>query len=75
MVMHRHKIDNIELDIFLPDLKLGIEYDGSYFHKDRLQKDVEKNSKLLKLGVKVFRIRAHPLQKINKSDIVVKEVC
>jgi hypothetical protein len=73
VVMHRHKIDNIELDIFLPDLKLGIEYDGSYFHKDRLQNDVEKNSKLLKLGVKVFRIRAHPLQKINKSDIVVKD--
>ncbi|MBQ4240024.1 MAG: zinc-ribbon domain-containing protein, partial [Oscillospiraceae bacterium] len=28
-------IDNKELDIYLPELKIGIEYDGVYFHKNR----------------------------------------
>ena len=29
----------LELDIFYPSLKLGIEYDGYYWHKDKIEKD------------------------------------
>ena len=30
----REALDGFEIDIFLPDLKFGIEYNGSYWHQD-----------------------------------------
>ena len=41
--LHRHRFDRFELDVFLPTLKLGVEYDGYYFHS----KSKERNSRKL----------------------------
>ena len=45
--------------MYIPFLKVGIEYDGSYFHSDPtvLKKDREKNEFLKSHGVKLIRIR------------------
>ncbi|NFE94368.1 helicase associated domain-containing protein [Clostridium botulinum] len=51
-----------DIDVYLPDLKLGIEYDGFYFHKDRYEKDYSKNEKCLKDGIKLIRIREPKLK-------------
>ena len=32
---HRYKLNNKEIDVYIPQLNIGIEYDGSYYHKDR----------------------------------------
>ena len=42
-VNNRYKVDGVEIDIFLPNLNIGIEYDGNYWHKDKEDIDLEKN--------------------------------
>jgi len=57
------------VDMFIPLLKLFIEYDGHYYHKLRRKKDKEKTQDLIDNGYKVIRLREKPLRIINKSDI------
>jgi len=45
----RKKIKGIECDVFIPDYQLGIEYDGHYWHKNKLTSDMDKNKRLKKL--------------------------
>ena len=70
-VKNRNKIDGIELDIFLPEVSIGIEYDGSYWHKDKQEADLSKNKSLLSKGVQLLRVRQKPLKKLSDKDIVV----
>ena len=42
-VVSRKKIAGAEADIVIGELNLIIEYDGSYFHADKNQKDLNKN--------------------------------
>lgn len=51
------KIHGYEIDIFIPELKIGIEYDGEYYHRNRIEKDIKKNSVLHSKGIKLIRIR------------------
>ena len=46
-----------ELDVFIPSLKIGIEYDGEFYHKNSLSKDVEKSLIMLDNGIHLIRIR------------------
>lgn len=54
-----YKYNKSEIDIYIPQLKIGIEYDGEYYHRTehRLQKDLEKNQKLYDAGIILIRIR------------------
>lgn len=45
-----------EIDIFLPSLMIGIEYDGRAWHKN-IEKDQAKDDICLKNGIRIFRIR------------------
>jgi len=69
----RHKIKSLELDIYIPSFDIGIEYDGFYYHKDRAPQDNNKNKALRKEGIKLVRIREHPLQPISTLDIIQVE--
>jgi len=66
-------IDNklIYVDILLPQYKLAIEYDGSTTHANTLEKDVEKNRKLIEFGYTVVRIREKPLVPTSSLDILL----
>lgn len=47
-----------ELDIYIPSLSIGVEYDGKAFHtKKRLEKDIEKNIYCKKSGIHLIRLR------------------
>jgi len=70
-VINRHKVDRVEVDIFLPNLNLGIEYDGNYWHKDKEIKDLEKNKFLLSKGIQLIRVRQFPLKPISENDLLV----
>lgn len=51
--------DGREIDIFIPELKLGIEFDGLYWHNDlRLEKNYHKNKTELanSIGIKLIHI-------------------
>ena len=65
---HRTIVKGYEVDIYLPDLKLGIEYDGRYWHKDKLKLDKEKNL-ALQSEIILLRVREKGLEKISVADI------
>ena len=47
-----------ELDIFIPSINIGIEYDGLYFHTERTrEKELAKNEYFLQKSIVVIRIK------------------
>ncbi|WP_430459403.1 zinc-ribbon domain-containing protein [Rhodococcus opacus] len=46
-----------QVDLLIPDLRTIVEYDGWYWHKDRLERDIAKTNTLISLGYSVIRIR------------------
>jgi uncharacterized protein YndB with AHSA1/START domain len=61
------------IDIFIPQLNLCIEFDGSYWHKDKRAIDKIKSNLLLKEGYSVIRVREEPLKKIHVTDVISKQ--
>jgi Protein of unknown function (DUF559) len=47
----------VEVDICVPNLKLVIEYDGSWWHEGRETRDVAKTKRLRAAGLRVIRVR------------------
>ena len=63
------KIKNKEIDIFLPNLLIGVEYDGIYFHKNKLR-DKEKDKICLENGIKIIHIAESKMEdKIEENYI------
>ena len=71
-VISKYKINKVEADIFIPNFNLAIEYDGSYFHKDKNKMDRKKNDFFRSKNIELIRVRHKPLEKISKNDIIVK---
>lgn len=69
-ICHRKKLDSGEVDIWIPELNVAIEYDGVRFHKDKYQKDAFKTQALHEEGVTLIRIREKGLERISESDLV-----
>lgn len=65
---NRHMIDSVEIDIFIPSLNVGIEYDGMYFHKGKKseEKEQRKQKFLNEKNIKLIRIKES--DKINVVD-------
>ena len=61
------------IDIYIPQLKLGIEFDGSYWHKDKRALDKLKTENLEEEGFEIFRVREEPLKRIFEDDIMSKQ--
>jgi Zn ribbon nucleic-acid-binding protein len=53
----RHKFKKTEIDIFIKDINIGIEYDGLYFHKNKRTNDIKKNIFLKKHLKKLIRVK------------------
>ena len=67
-VIHSYKEKGYELDIYIPEKRIAIEYDGAFWHVDKTNKDLEKNLKCQKDGIKLYRIRDRLLP-LNDSSI------
>ena len=61
------------IDIYIPKLNLCIEFDGSYWHKDKRDIDKIKSEMLFEEGYKLIRVREEPLKKIYDSDVISKQ--
>jgi very-short-patch-repair endonuclease len=61
------------IDIFIPKLNLCIEFDGSYWHKDKRDIDKIKSEMLFEEGFKLIRVREEPLKKIYDTDVISKQ--
>jgi hypothetical protein len=60
----------LSIDIYISTINLGIEFDGSYWHKGKRELDKIKTEKLLNVGFSIMRIREEPLKPIFTNDII-----
>lgn len=68
----RSRGKNVELDIYIPEIKLAVEYDGIH-HAAKWMKDEEKNMLLQKRGIQLIRVRCGGLPDIeNHGSLVIK---
>ena len=67
---NRKKILGREVDIYIPDINLGIEYDGWYWHKDKVEMDKEKNREL-ESELFLLRVREDGLEKLSETDVLL----
>ncbi len=71
--LEEHKIDIngkiFDVDIVVRNFNLLIEFDGEYWHRDKVDTDIIKTTLLSDAGWKVIRIRETPLKLLSSSDI------
>ena len=58
------------IDIYIPSLNLGVEFDGSYWHKGKRELDKVKTLKFEAAGFNIVRVREEPLKRIFETDII-----
>ena len=72
-VQHRQKLHGVEVDIFLPDYAVAIEYDGKYWHREKTEQDNAKTKYLSDQSIRLLRIREAPLAKLQDHDIIIPQ--
>lgn len=55
-IVQRVKIANCEIDVYIPTYKIGVEYDGEYYHQDKTR-DEKKEKTLNSAGVSLIRVK------------------
>ena len=71
-VENRHRIAGWEVDLFLPEFNIGIEYDGIAYHsKDYLaERERRKTNDLIAAGIDLIRIKeSHEKEEIVDSTV------
>jgi very-short-patch-repair endonuclease len=63
------KVDGIEIDVYVPRWKIGIEMDGFHWHKDRTKQDEKKTENLHRLGIQLIHAREKPLPLLTDTDV------
>ena len=65
-------LENKELDVFIPSINVGIEYDGTRYHKD-VERDYHKDKLCLDQGITLYRLRESkcPVLTVTTSIIFI----
>jgi hypothetical protein len=71
-VLHRYKDLGFELDVFIPDLQVGIEYDGLKWHKDIIHRDTKKYEIAKQHNIFLIRITEIPEVPADKVFVAKK---
>ena len=61
------------IDIFIPHLSIGVEFDGHYWHKDKREKDKMKTLDIMEQGINIIRVRQKPLKRIFEDDVMAEK--
>lgn len=71
-----YKYKHNEIDIYIPSIKLGIEYDGEFYHKtfSKIKKDNKKNDLLFNDGITLIRVRESQCPNTNNHCIIFNYV-
>lgn len=69
----RYLINGVEIDIYIPSLKIGIEYDGIFFHstKKSQAKETKKNAFCQENGIRLIRVKEADIDKIDNDIILI----
>jgi hypothetical protein len=65
----------ISVDIVAPSLRLVVEVDGSWWHREKQRQDQAKSLALTSAGWTVIRVREYPLEPVGPNDVVVPQRC
>ena len=68
--IHRYKQNKFEIDIYIPDFKIGIEYDSSYYHKNKLEKENQKDQFCKDNGIRLIRLRSNELRQTILAETI-----
>ena len=60
-----------DVDIVLDALKVVVEFDGAYWHRNKVDKDRDKTALMEEAGWQVIRVRERPLDSIHANDVMV----
>ena len=70
---NRYKINKkVEVDIFIPSVRLGIEYDGHYYHNGKSEKEHLKDNYVAQNDIFLIRIKDGEQQEIEYKQIASK---
>ena len=70
-ILQRYSIKGFEIDVYLEDYKIGIEYDGLFFHTDKNKKrEEEKDSFYKDQGIKLIRIKEDKEKAVVENNTV-----
>jgi len=77
---NRYSIKKMEMDVFIPSINIGIEYDGEGFHnsKKSFDRDVRKSNLISNMGIKLIRIReasCYPMEDDICEIYTIKREC
>ena len=61
-----------EIDVFIPSLQLGIEYDGYRWHKNMFNADEKKDKIILENGIKLIRVREYGCPSLNNASHIIE---
>ncbi|WP_432176680.1 zinc-ribbon domain-containing protein [Streptomyces sp. Tue6028] len=65
------KVARCDILIVGPDGSVVVEYDGAYWHRDRMDPDRKKALAIRRAGHSVVRVREAPLGPLDPDDVVV----
>lgn len=68
---NREILDGLEIDVYVPNLKLGIEYNGSFWHSDQFKDKKYHQNKTLacaKKGIRLIHVFDYEWEDINKRE-------
>jgi hypothetical protein len=69
-VLWRSKIDRLECDLLIPELQIGIEVDGGFWHRDKLNRDRLKTESFASHGICLVRARDDSLPTIDGNVVL-----
>ena len=67
----RYKMNGKELDIFIPSINIGVEYDGRYYHQTNAakEKDLRKTLFFSGKGIRVIRLNEDKTNSVDADTI------
>ena len=68
-VESRVSINKKEVDVYLPEYGIGVEYDGRYYHQNANTKEKNKDLEVSKAGVNLFHIKESNHNQLKDNTI------
>jgi len=63
------KVAGFEVDVYMPEDRIGIEIDGFPWHTSRVEADIRKSKKLTREGVRLIRLRDTRLKPLDDDTV------
>jgi len=67
---HDDELHISEIDVYIPNRKIGIEYDGKRWHNNTVERDLRKNLRCNDNGITLYRIRENGCVPIENSTSI-----